>query len=69
MTSKTYNLAAIAAGGVIGTLLRYNLNVSQLFDYMPNATMFENMAGSFLLGCLWRSSSSILSAQAGWAYF
>jgi fluoride exporter len=57
MTSKTYNLSAIAAGGVIGTLLRYNLNVSQLFDYMPNATMFENMAGSFLLGCL-----------AGWLY-
>ncbi len=57
MTSKTYNFAAIAAGGVIGTLLRYNLNVSQFFSYMPNATMFENMTGSFLLGCL-----------AGWLY-
>ena len=45
-------IIAIAAGGVIGTLLRYNLNVNIYYDFMPKATVIENLSGSFLLGGL-----------------
>ncbi len=46
-----YNLTAIAIGGAVGTLLRYNLNVKVFFGALPNATLTENLLGSFLLGC------------------
>lgn len=51
MPSKIYNLSSIAIGGAIGTLLRYNLNVKVFFTALPNATLVENLLGSFLLGC------------------
>lgn len=51
MSSKVYNLTSIAIGGAIGTLFRYNLNVKVLFSNLPNATLIENLLGSFLLGC------------------
>ncbi len=52
MTAKIYGITAIAVGGAIGTLLRYNLNVKIFSDFMPYATIFENVTGSFLLGIL-----------------
>jgi len=51
LSSKIYNLTSIAIGGAIGTLFRYNLNVNVLFSNLPNATLIENLLGSFLLGC------------------
>jgi len=52
MAAKINNLFAIAIGGALGTLLRYHLNVNLFFDFMPNATIVENLAGSFCLGFL-----------------
>nr|WP_197970018.1 CrcB family protein [Mesobacillus harenae] len=39
-------------GGALGTLLRYYLNVYTLFAGYPIGTIFENIAGSLLLGFL-----------------
>ncbi len=52
VSAKIDNLSAIAIGGALGTLLRYNLNIKLFFNYMPNATIIENLVGSFFLGCL-----------------
>jgi fluoride exporter len=52
MSVKFDNLFAIAIGGALGTLLRYQLNIKLFFNYMPNATIIENLVGSFFLGCL-----------------
>lgn len=57
MLAKMDNFSAIAIGGAFGTLLRYHLNIKIFFDYMPNATIVENMVGSLCLGCL-----------SGWLY-
>jgi fluoride exporter len=51
LSSKIYNLIAIATGGAAGTLLRYNLNVKVFFSALSYATLTENLLGSFLLGC------------------
>ncbi len=52
MPNKVYNFSAIAIGGALGTLLRYNLNINLFYNYVPNATIIENLVGSFCLGCL-----------------
>lgn len=53
MSLKT--IAAVAAGGALGTLLRYIINLSTLPSGYPYGTIIENVAGAFLLG-----------AAAGW---
>lgn len=45
-------LAAIGAGGALGTLFRYLLNVNTLVINFPAGTLIENCAGSLLLGLL-----------------
>lgn len=52
MPAKLDNLSAIAVGGALGTLLRYNLNIRFFYNYMPNATIVENLVGSLFLGLL-----------------
>lgn len=52
MPAKLDNISAIAVGGALGTLLRHHLNVNLFFNYMPNATIVENLVGSLFLGCL-----------------
>lgn len=52
MPAKLDNLSAIAVGGALGTLLRYNLNIKFFFNYMPNATIVENLVGSLFLGLI-----------------
>ncbi|CAM3929660.1 fluoride efflux transporter FluC [Alkalicoccus chagannorensis] len=61
---------AVAAGGALGTLLRYGINLLLLPTGMPVGTVMENTAGSFLLGLLtgWlltRSVPSWVKAGAG----
>lgn len=46
---------AVAAGGALGAVARYLLNVSplaNLFQSFPLATFFINVSGSFLIGFL-----------------
>jgi CrcB protein len=46
----------LAAGGAIGTLLRYSLSglTYKLFNgVFPWGTLFVNLAGSFVIGLLW----------------
>lgn len=46
----------LAAGGAIGTLLRYSLSglTYRFFDSVfPWGTLFVNLAGSFVIGLLW----------------
>ena len=46
----------LAAGGAIGTLLRYSLSgfTYRFFDSIfPWGTLFVNLAGSFVIGLLW----------------
>jgi CrcB protein len=48
-------IAAVAAGGAIGTLMRYGANISAvklLGTGFPYATMFVNITGSALMGVL-----------------
>ncbi len=50
------NLAFVAAGGAVGSMLRYSLSglVQRASAGMfPWGTMFVNLAGSFLIGLLW----------------
>ncbi len=42
----------VAAGGALGTLLRYGLNVWLHHPSVPLATGVENVTGAFLLGCV-----------------
>lgn len=58
MSPNFYNLTAIAFGGMIGTLVRYNLNIQVNMAFIPHATVAENLIGSFLLGFL-----------AGWLFY
>lgn len=46
------NLISIAAGGAIGTLFRYLLNMYTFTSGYPLGTVIENLLGSFLLGLL-----------------
>ena len=46
----------LAAGGAVGTLLRYSLSglTYKLFNgVFPWGTLFVNLAGSFVIGLLW----------------
>ncbi len=50
------NIILIAAGGAIGTLLRYSLSgltYRMLSGGFPWGTLFVNLAGSFAIGLLW----------------
>ena len=50
--SLLQNIGAVAAGGAIGTLLRYYVHLySQASDF-PLGTLFENITGSFAPGAL-----------------
>ncbi|MCM3715810.1 fluoride efflux transporter FluC [Halalkalibacter oceani] len=46
------NIGAVAAGGAIGTLLRYYVNLYLLTSSFPMGTLIENITGSFALGAL-----------------
>ncbi|MFS0726442.1 fluoride efflux transporter FluC [Paenibacillus sp. 1P07SE] len=52
MKNTGSTLVAIGAGGALGTLFRYLLNVHTLFAAFPIGTVMENLAGSMLLGLL-----------------
>jgi fluoride exporter len=43
-------IAAVAAGGALGTLLRYIINLAVLPSGYPYGTIIENTGGSFILG-------------------
>ena len=48
-------ILSIAAGGAVGAVLRYLINVSPLaraFEKFPFPTFFINVSGSFLIGFL-----------------
>ncbi|WP_100398126.1 CrcB family protein [Bacillus sp. FJAT-44742] len=46
------NLISIAIGAIIGTILRYGLNLYTLASGYPYGTIIENITGSLLLGGL-----------------
>ncbi|MGM0873399.1 MAG: fluoride efflux transporter FluC [Bacillota bacterium] len=48
MKRKMFNSYYVAAGGAVGSLLRYI--VSFVHSYEPYSTLFVNLLGSFLLG-------------------
>jgi fluoride exporter len=52
VTSERRTLAAIAAGGVLGTLARYEIAqaISVAKDSFPWATFWTNLSGAFVLG-------------------
>ncbi|RKD76155.1 CrcB protein [Sinobaca qinghaiensis] len=45
-------LLAIAAGAMLGTLLRYSINAAAFDSIFPFGTLMENWSGSALLGAL-----------------
>ncbi|MGM8212000.1 fluoride efflux transporter FluC [Virgibacillus sp. W0430] len=49
--------AAIGAGGIIGSLLRYSVSLlfEERYSYFPVATLFVNVTGCFLLGFLFNN--------------
>lgn len=52
MIPLSRNILAVGVGSVIGTFLRYTLNLSGLDTAFPFPTLVENVVGSFLLGLL-----------------
>lgn len=46
------NIAAVAAGGALGTALRYFINIWTVPSGYPLGTVIENISGSLLLGAL-----------------
>lgn len=48
MKRKMFNSFYVAAGGAVGSLLRYI--VTFVHSYEPYSTLFVNLVGSFLLG-------------------
>lgn len=51
----TVRILSIAAGGALGAVARYLINISplaRLFDRFPFPTFFINITGSFLIGFL-----------------
>lgn len=51
----TVRILSIAAGGALGAVARYLINISplaRLFDKFPFPTFFINITGSFLIGFL-----------------
>ena len=55
---------AIAAGGAVGAVLRYLINVQSLLWFGPGfpwSTLFVNVVGSFLMGVLVETSALVWS--------
>ncbi|GGD02529.1 putative fluoride ion transporter CrcB 2 [Thalassobacillus devorans] len=54
------NIAAIAAGGAIGAVFRYLINLQLLSTGLPTGTVIENLTGSLMLGMVtgWMLHSS-----------
>jgi fluoride exporter len=48
MKRKMFNSFYVAAGGAVGSLLRYIVSIVHSFE--PYSTLFVNLVGSFLLG-------------------
>ncbi|WP_254901787.1 fluoride efflux transporter FluC [Thalassobacillus devorans] len=44
------NIAAIGAGGAIGAIFRYLINLQLLSTGLPTGTVIENLTGSLMLG-------------------
>ncbi|WP_416148528.1 fluoride efflux transporter FluC [Salipaludibacillus sp. HK11] len=52
MKLKIWIIISIFFGGVLGTLLRYVINLQTMTLLFPIGTVIENLLGSFLLGVL-----------------
>ena len=55
MVDALYKILSIGAGGAVGAVARYLINISPLsgvFEKFPLPTFFINISGSFLIGFL-----------------
>ena len=72
MASATI-IAAVAAGGAIGAVLRYGVSLSfgaGLFGIAgPLATLLVNIAGSGLMGCLAGAIAAGMVLPEAWRFF
>ncbi|RYF80282.1 MAG: CrcB family protein, partial [Chitinophagaceae bacterium] len=55
-------VAVIAVGGAVGSVLRYFLQKSVQADF-PYGTLTVNIIGCFLIGCLWAASLKGMNEQ------
>lgn len=63
------NILLVAAGGSIGAVLRYGISLMFPQQAFPYATLFINLAGSFLLGAILALSLKNEDLPAGFKLF